>query len=105
LLRPSFNSVAAVALMFVFAVSGTVRQMWPIFGAGNQLIGALALITVTVWLVQRARHHLFAAVPAAFMIVTTVSALYLLARANFTSGNAVLGYTDGGITLTWLGGG
>ena len=103
LLRPSFNSVVAVALMFVFAVSGTVRQMWPIFGAGNQLIGALALITVTVWLVQRARDHLFAAVPAAFMIVTTASALYLQARTNLVSGNAVLGYTAGALLLLSIG--
>ena len=48
------NSGFAVALMFAFSVSGTVRQMWPIFGAGNQLVGALALTTVSVWLAQRA---------------------------------------------------
>ena len=55
-------------MTFFFAISGTVRQMWPIFGAGNQLIGALALTTVSVWLVQRARQHLFALLPAIFMI-------------------------------------
>ena len=53
------NSAVAIALMFAFSVSGTVRQM-PIFGAGNQLIGALSLTTVSVWLAQRARRTLFA---------------------------------------------
>jgi carbon starvation protein len=83
----------SATLMLAFSISGTVRQMWPIFGAGNQLIGALALTTVTVWLVQRARQHLFAVVPAVFMIVTTATALYLLASSNLAGGNAVLGYT------------
>jgi carbon starvation protein len=98
-----FNSALAVALMFLFSISGTVRQMWPVFGAGNQLIGALALITVTVWLVQRARQHLFAAIPAVFMIVTTSAALYLQARTNLASGNQVLGYTAVALLLLAVG--
>jgi carbon starvation protein len=87
------NTAIAVALMFFFSVSGTVRQMWPVFGAGNQLIGALALTTVSVWLAQRARRTLFALVPAIFMIVTTITALAILARVNLTAGNPVLGVT------------
>lgn len=87
------NSALVVAAMFFFAISGTVRQMWPIFGAGNQLIGALALTTVTVWLVQRARRHRFALVPAVFMVATTFAALFLQARLNLAAGNGVLGYT------------
>jgi len=87
------NSAIVVTAMFLFAVSGTVRQMWPIFGAGNQLIGALALTTVTVWLVQRARTHLFTLIPAVFMVVTTLAALYLQASLNLSGGNRMLGYT------------
>jgi carbon starvation protein len=79
--------------MFFFSVSGTVRQMWPVFGAGNQLIAALALTTVSVWLVQRARQHLFALIPAIFMILTTIAALFLLIRTNVASGNLVLAVT------------
>ncbi len=97
--HPAFNTAIAVGMMFAFAVSGTVRQMWPIFGAGNQLIGALALTTVSVWLVQRARQYLFALVPAIFMIATTVAALILLIRQHLTSGNFALGLA----ALTLLG--
>jgi carbon starvation protein len=93
LASPVTNAILAVAMMFLFAVSGTIRQMWPVFGAGNQLIGALALTTVTVWLVQRARSYLFAALPAVFMIVTTCGALLLLARTHLAGGNQVLGFT------------
>jgi carbon starvation protein len=90
--RPVVNTAAAVLLMVGFALSGTIRQMWPVFGAGNQLLGALALVTVSVWLAQRARQHLFALIPAAFMIVTTIAALGLLARTNLAAGgNTALG--------------
>ncbi len=90
--RPSVNTGIAVALMVGFALSGTIRQMWPVFGAGNQLLGALALVTVSVWLAQRARRHLFALLPAAFMIATTIAALVLLARTNLVGGgNLTLG--------------
>jgi carbon starvation protein len=89
--HPVFNTALAVGMMFFFAVSGTVRQMWPVFGAGNQLIGALALITVSVWLVQRARQHLFALLPAIFMICTTLAALFLLVRQHLASANLALG--------------
>lgn len=87
------NAGIAVGLMFFFSVSGTVRQMWPVFGAGNQLIGALALTTVSVWLAQRARRHLFALVPAVFMIATTFAALYIQAERNLRGDNVVLGVT------------
>jgi carbon starvation protein len=99
--KPIFNTAIAVGLMLFFAVSSTVRQMWPVFGAGNQLMGSLALITVTVWLVQRARTYAFAVLPAIFMVVTTLTALVILVRLNFgAGGNRILGFTAG--TLFFL---
>lgn len=90
--RPVVNTAMAVALMVGFALSSTIRQMWPVFGAGNQLLGALALITVTVWLAQRARSFAFAIVPAVFMVITTIAALVLLARTHLAQGgNITLG--------------
>jgi len=97
------NSGLAVALMFGFSVSGTVRQMWPIFGAGNQLVGALALTTVSVWLAQRARRTLFALVPAVFMIATTIAALWIQIEHNLTGTNPVLGLTAAFLLLLSVG--
>jgi len=101
---PITNTALAVGLMLAFALSSTVRQMWPVFGAGNQLIGALSLITVTVWLAQRARQHLFALLPAIFMVVTTFAALWILVRSNFAAGgNTVLGATAGALFFLAVG--
>jgi carbon starvation protein len=101
---PVTNTAFAVALMLLFALSSTVRQMWPVFGAGNQLIGALSLITVTVWLAQRARQHLFALLPAVFMVLTTFAALVILVRSNFAAGGStILGATAGALFVLAVG--
>lgn len=83
--HPVFNAGVAVALMVFFYLNSTLGKMWGVFGAGNQLMGALALTTVSVWLVQRARQHLFALIPAAFMICTTIFALWLQIKSNWTA--------------------
>ena len=54
------------------------RVIWPVFGATNQLLAALALLSITVWLKRTGRKWLFAGLPMAFMLVMTLSALVLL---------------------------
>jgi carbon starvation protein len=54
------------------------RAVWPVFGATNQLLAALALLAITVWLKRTGRVWAFAAAPMAFMLIMTMSALALL---------------------------
>jgi carbon starvation protein len=56
------------------------RAVWPVFGATNQLLAALALLAITVWLKRTSRVWAFAAAPMAFMLLMTMSALVLLVR-------------------------
>lgn len=58
------------------------NAIWPAFGATNQLLAALALLIVTAWLRATGRRWLYAAIPAAFMCVTTLVALVDLARRH-----------------------
>jgi carbon starvation protein len=51
------------------------RAIWPVFGATNQLLGALALLTVTVWLRRTGRRTAFVVVPMLFMFSVTLLAL------------------------------
>jgi carbon starvation protein len=80
LMRQSlFNTTCAVGMMLLLAYSGKAYdQIWRLFGAGNQLIGALALTTVSLWLLQRRKPVWFTALPAIFMVATAVGALALL---------------------------
>ena len=90
-----FNSGLAVILMFALAVSNGYKLIWPVFGASNQLLAALTLIAVTVWLNMAGKKSWFTLIPAVIMVVTTIAALlyYLFARYIPTF-NVVLIITD-----------
>jgi carbon starvation protein len=60
---------------------GSFRTFWLIFGTSNQLLAALTLVGVSVWLWRTGRNVWFALLPAAFMVATTGTALVL----NFRS--------------------
>ena len=90
-----FNSALSVALMLYLAKGNTVMSLWPIFGSANQLLAALTLIAVAAWLVARGRKFLFALIPAAFMMVTTVySLIYLLQTKYLPKADHVLTVAD-----------
>ncbi|MBN1477997.1 carbon starvation protein A [Candidatus Sumerlaeota bacterium] len=102
--RPEFNVACAVGLMVFFYLNTVIKGLWSVFGAGNQLMAALAMTTVSVWLVQRARKHLFALIPALFMIATTVAALIILIRANIgTEDKWLLGWTSAALLFLSVG--
>lgn len=90
-----FNSALSVALMLYLAKGNTVMSLWPIFGSANQLLAALTLVAVAAWLVARGRKFLFALIPAAFMMVTTVySLIYLLQTKYLPKADHVLTVAD-----------
>ncbi|MDD4888689.1 MAG: carbon starvation CstA family protein [Phycisphaerae bacterium] len=72
------NSGLAVAIMLLFAFTGTVDSLWPIFATANQLLAAIALAIVSLWLLRHGKRIWFAFVPAVLMLVTTVVSLVLL---------------------------
>ncbi len=69
-------SVAAAVPAYILAVApGAFGKIWPMFGAANQLIAALALIVISAWLLKRGKPVVYTLVPAVFMLVTTMAAL------------------------------
>lgn len=69
------SSVAVLALV----LSGTWVYLWQLFGASNQLMAALSLLIVTVWLASVGRNPAYAGVPMVFMYVTTMAATLVTA--------------------------
>ena len=51
---------------------------WNLFGTANQLLAALTLIGVTVWLLRTGKSWIYVALPAAFMVVVTFCSLSLI---------------------------
>jgi len=75
------------------------RMFWPVFGASNQLLAALALMGVTVWLYRtyRARWVWWVTgLPTVFMYVMSMWALSGFVRAGFfNAGGAFKGFAAG----------
>ena len=89
-----FNSGLSVILMWVLAYSNAFSTLWPIFGTANQLLAALGLIAVSAWLLMKGKKYLFALIPAAFMIITTMASLIILLRKYISTSNYILVVTD-----------
>lgn len=60
------------------------KVFWPAFGATNQLLGALALMSVFAWLRHTGRRTWYVVAPMAFMAVTTLMALGQLVYVRLT---------------------
>ncbi|MGH2733567.1 MAG: carbon starvation CstA family protein, partial [Actinomycetota bacterium] len=67
----TFISMLAVTLL---VLSGTWVYLWQLFGAANQLLAAMSLLLVTVWLASTRRNPAYAGIPMVFMYVTTIAA-------------------------------
>ena len=85
-----FNSGLSVVLMWCLAYSNAFNALWPIFGTANQLLAAMALLTVSAWLLLRKRRNWFTLVPAAFMVVTTLVSLGILLAGYIRKANYIL---------------
>ncbi len=89
-----FNSFLVIAGFMSLTFTNAYLKIWPIFGAANQLLAALTLIAVTAWLAQKAKTYWFTAIPAAFMVVTTITSLVMLLGRYITFESWTLFTTD-----------
>ncbi|MER3415672.1 MAG: carbon starvation protein A [Gemmataceae bacterium] len=79
-------STVAVAGIAVFALAPGGRALWTLFGTANQLLAALALLTVSLFLYMLGRQVLYTLIPMMFMLTTTIAAMLLEIQANARSG-------------------
>lgn len=68
-------TIVALIITAVLIKTGTWLYIWVLFGGANQLMASLALLLVTLFLVQKAKNYKIAIYPMFFMYVTTVCAL------------------------------
>src|SRR5579884_1608001 len=72
-------TLIGMLLTLLLVLSGTWVYLWQLFGAANQLMAALSLLIVTVWLAATGRNVLYAGLPFIFMYVTTLAATLVTA--------------------------
>jgi len=61
---------------YILAVTNTYSNIWRMFGTANQLIAAIALITISAYLIEHKQKIKFLIIPTLFMVVTTLAALF-----------------------------
>jgi carbon starvation protein len=64
--------------------------VWPLFGSANQLLAALSLMAIAVWLANTGKNNKMITIPMVFMFAVTLTALVLLVINNIAGGQPVL---------------
>lgn len=76
-------TVAPPAYFVLAGGPGSWGRFWTLFGASNQLLAALTLLTITVWLWKTGRRTVYTLIPTVFMFAITFWALGTLTVGNF----------------------
>lgn len=84
LLGTVFTVIPPLVLIW-FSEPGAYRKFWVLFGTSNQLLAALTLLGVTVWLKHSGRKIWFTFYPMLFVGTITLWSLLVQARAGLTA--------------------
>jgi carbon starvation protein len=70
-------AVATIGFFAFYEIGGKPAgiALWTLFGTTNQLLAALALLTVTLYLKQRGKNPFYTGIPMLFMLVSTLTAM------------------------------
>ena len=79
------STITSMVLTMLLVLTGTWVYLWQLFGASNQLMAALSLLIVTVWLREQKKNPSFALYPTVFMYITTLAATLVTARNLFVT--------------------
>jgi carbon starvation protein len=86
-----YTSTAIVVGLSLLLAIGNWSLIWPVFGAANQQVAALALITVSLVLLNMGKSAWITIYPAIFMLATTIGALIYQGIGFFKASNWLLG--------------
>jgi len=83
--NPHIAAILSMGLTMLLVLSGTWIYLWQLFGASNQLMAALGLLIVCLWLRLTGRNPRYAFWPMAFMFITTMAAILVTAYNLYAS--------------------
>ena len=99
-------AVAAIWFFAFFQVGGEYAGLvlWQLFGTTNQVLAALALLAVTVYLLRRGKPLIYTLPPMLLMLVSTLSAMVTNLAEFWRAGEWILLLTGGSIFVlaVWL---
>jgi len=98
------GTVVALVLSAVLIWTGFWAHIWILFGGANQLMAALALLLVSLWLMSKGKSYLWAFVPFVFMFITTIAALAHTAYVVIDKALNAEGLSATAVFGSWLAG-
>jgi carbon starvation protein len=69
------GSIVALVLSLIVIWTGVWQTIWVLFGGANQMMASLALMIITLWLINQGKKHEWAFWPFIFMYITTIASL------------------------------
>lgn len=87
-LAPYLATAATVGVPLLFVLlanKGAYLMFWTLFGTSNQLLAALSLMGITVWLKNSGKRYWYTLWPTAFVSVITVWSLLLQIAGGLSS--------------------
>ncbi|MDR1272266.1 MAG: carbon starvation protein A [Clostridiales Family XIII bacterium] len=85
LINPYFATIITVVLGIGLGMTG-YTNIWPLFGAANQLLAAIALLGIAAWFGKMGKNNKMFFIPMAFMLSVTVVSLFFSIQSNFILG-------------------
>jgi len=79
------GTLAVIIPAALLKMSGSFTDVVKLFGAANQLIGGLALIVISTWLLSTRKPSIYSVAPAVFVLATTIGALVWQLYTLFTA--------------------
>lgn len=100
------GTLATIVVPFVcvlIAPKGSWIDFWTLFGASNQLLAALTLLSITAWLYEARQRIAFTLLPMLFVLVITLWALSGLVIGNFRAANGFdIKFVNGSASLALI---
>jgi carbon starvation protein len=84
LIGGTFATMALPVYFIATAEKGMWTKFWTLFGSSNQLLAALTLLTITVWLYQSQKRITFVMIPMLFVLTMTLWSLITLTFGNLS---------------------
>ncbi len=79
--NPYVATIITVILGIALGMTG-YSLIWPLFGAANQLLAALALLAVCAWLGNAGKNNKMFYIPMVFMLVVTLTSLVITIQSK-----------------------
>lgn len=86
-----YVATAIVVICSLLLALSAADDIWPLFGSVNQLLAAITLLVISLWLIRRRTTPIIAIIPLIFMFAVSGSGLCSFAAKVMTKSGALLG--------------